>query len=315
MPRSPEETVSPPIAGAAPIRWKVVAAACACAALSACGGGGSGVQSVSSLPPPPPPPPPPSPPTNFDTSEFRRSDGPEFHRADAAWTEGATGDGEIIAVIDTGIDSDSPEFAGRIHPDSLDIAASRGIDPEDDHGTNVALVAGAGRDADGILGIAFDAQLLAIRADIPGSCGADTPQDASLTCLFTDAAIADGVDHAIATGATVINLSLGGGDASAQLRDAVGRAGAAGIVVVVAAGNGGNGSDPGIDPDQPDPFAASLLEAGGGNVIIVGSVDANGDFSSFSNRAGDLAGSYITARGERICCVHEGGEFFVDHIT
>ena len=204
---------------------------------------------MSSLPPsPPPPPPPPPPPVNFDTSEFRRSDGPEFHGADAAWRDGATGEGEIIAVIDTGIDSDSPEFDGRIHPDSIDIAGNRGIDPEDDHGTNVALVAAAARDENGVLGIAFEGQVLAIRADMPGSCGADTPQDASLSCLFSDAAIADGIDHAIASGATVINLSLGGDSATPQLLDAVARAANAGIVVVVAAGNGGSGSDPDIDP-------------------------------------------------------------------
>src|SRR3546814_2259365 len=45
------------------------------------------------------------------------------------------------------------------------------------------------------------------------------------------------------------------------------------ILIVVSAGNGGDGSEPGIDPNQPDPFASSLLAAGNGNVIIVGSID------------------------------------------
>ncbi|MFU7529518.1 S8 family peptidase [Qipengyuania sp. ASV99] len=251
---------------------------------------------------------------NFDTAEFRRSDGPEFHGADAAWREGTTGSGAIIAVVDTGIDSDSPEFAGRIHPLSQDLVGNRGVDPEDDHGTNVALVAAAGRDDTGVLGIAFDAQILALRADSLGSCGTDTPQDPTLGCRFSDSAIADGVDVAIAAGATVINLSLGGSNASAQLRSAIARAANAGIVVVVAAGNGGDGSEPGIDPDQPDPFAASILQAGSGNVIIVGSVDDDTGFSDFSNRAGNAAGSFISALGDRICCVYDNGELFVETV-
>jgi hypothetical protein len=217
-------------------------------------------------------------------------------------------------VVDTGIDSDSPEFTGRVHPQSQDVAGNRAIDPEDDHGTNVALVAAAARDDTGVLGIAFNAQLLALRADMPGSCGTDTPQDPSLGCQFNDSAIAAGIDVAIANGAAVVNLSLGGSAASTQLRDAVRRAANAGIVVVVSAGNGGDGSEPGIDPNQPDPFAASLVEAGNGNVIIVGSVDENGAISDFSNRAGSFAGSYITARGERICCVYDNGQLFVETI-
>lgn len=217
-------------------------------------------------------------------------------------------------MIDSGLDSDSPEFAGRIHPDSADVAGNRGIDPQDDHGTNVAAVAAAARDDTGILGIAFDAQVLAIRADMPNTCGMDTPQDASLGCLFADSDIATGIDLAIASGATVINLSLGGGGAAPGLRDALTRAADAGIVVVIAAGNAGDGSDPNIPPDQPDPFAADAVNAGNGNVIIVGSVDENSNFSGFSNRAGDFSASYLTALGERICCVYDDGALFVEQV-
>jgi hypothetical protein len=211
-------------------------------------------------------------------------------------------------VIDTGIDSDSPEFAGRLHPDSTDIVANRGVDGEDDHGTNVALIAAAARDNAGVVGIAFDSQVLAIRADDVGSCGADDPDSSDFDCLFDDRSIAAGIDLAVSSGATVVNISLGGGSASRIVRDAVGRAAAAGVVIVVSAGNGGDGSEPGIDPDQPDPFAASLLRAGNGNVIIVGSVDENGVISDFSNRAGTDGASYLLARGERVCCVYDDGE-------
>ena len=292
---------------------RLFGAAAACAALSACGGGASG-QGVSNLPPPPPAeptptPPPPPPPASFDSPEMRRSDGPGFHGAETAWLDGSTGAGEIIAIVDTGLDSDSPEFAGRVHPDSQDVTGmDRPLDPEDDHGTNVALVAAAARDDTGVLGIAFDAQVLALRADRPGSCGSDTPQDASLGCVFADSDIARGIDVAVASGAAVVNLSLGGSAASLELQNAISRAADAGVVIVAAAGNGG------LSPDEVDEFTQTIIAAGGDNVIIVGSVDDNGEMSDFSNRAGQFAGNYISARGERICCVYDDGDLFVETI-
>lgn len=147
---------------------------------------------------------------------------------------------------------------------------------------------------------------MALRADEPGSCATET--DVALDgCVFFDRDIATGVDRAVAAGAKVINLSLGGGSPTAALRTAVSRAAAAGVVIIVAAGNDGGSTDPAVDPNQPDPFASGLLGAGGANVIIVGSVDENGNFSDFSNRAGSGASSYLSARGEGICCIYENG--------
>ncbi len=178
----------------------------------------------------------------------------------------------------------------------------------DDHGTNVALVAAAARDNTGVVGIAFEASILALRGDSPGSCTADDDDGSLEGCAFFDRDIAEGVDQAVTSGATVINISLGGGGITNRLRNAITQAAAAGVVIVVSAGNDGDSTDPGIDPDQPDPFATSLLAAGGDNVIIVGSVDGNGAFSDFSNRAGNSAASFLTARGEAVCCVYKDGE-------
>ena len=291
--------------------------------LAACGGGGSN-GGVTSTPQPQPTPTPtpapaptptptptPTPSTNFQTEEFERSDGPDQHNAIAAWQTGATGEGVTIAVVDTGIDEDSPEFAGRIHPASRDVAGSRGIQQEDDHGTNVALVAAGGRNNSGVLGIAFDSDVLVLRADRPGTCASDTPEDTALNCSFLDRDIATAVNVAIDAGAKVINLSLGGGAPSGAMLDAVRRASAAGIVVVIASGNGGEGDVEDEDPNQPTRFASELRRAGGDNVIIVGSVNEGGTISSFTQRAGNEADWYLTARGERVCCVYENGQIFV----
>ena len=244
-------------------------------------------------------------PSQFNTAEFRRSDGPLEHNAASAWSQGRTGQGVTIAVIDTGVDEDSPEFAGRISPLSRDmVGANRPVSGSDDHGTNVAMVAAAARDDRGILGIAYGATIMALRSDGIGSCGADNPQDPETDCQFSDTTIAAGVDFASRNGARVINISLGGEGASTALTNAVTAAANRGTLIVVSAGNDGAA--------QPESFARLLDQAGSGGVIIVGSVDSDGAISSFSNRAGTQNTHYMTALGRRICCTYENGQLFVD---
>ncbi|MBF9151360.1 S8 family serine peptidase [Novosphingobium sp. 1Y9A] len=218
-----------------------------------------------------------------------------------AWQAGASGAGTTIAVVDSGINTANTEFAGRISSASRDVAGSRGlVNADDDHGTQVALTAAAARNNSGMMGIAWGATVQMLRADTPGSCsGTDG-------CSFSDENIAAGIDAAVAAGARVINLSLGGDPGNATLRAAVGRAASAGVVVIVSAGNEGQSTDPAIDPANPDPFAVSVLQAGSGNVIIVGSVNSSGAASDFSNKAGTSAASVLMAQGEEICCVYEG---------
>src|SRR5690606_35298064 len=300
--------------------------------VAACGGGGGGP--VVGTPPPAPAPvpaptptpaptpapapaPTPTPPAiagmpptapvsaAFNTAEFRRSDGPFEHNAATAWSLSRTGQGVTIAVVDSGIDEDSPEFVGRLSPLSRDMTgAGRPLSGTDDHGTHVSLVAAAARNNTGILGIAFDATVMALRSDTVGSCGGDHPQDPQTDCIFADSAIAAAIDYASANGARVINLSLGGEGASPSLRNAVTTAIGRGALIVVSAGNDGRMA--------PDSFASILDEAGNGGVIIVGSVDADGAMSDFSNRAGAQNTHYMAALGNRICCAYEDGQLYVD---
>src|SRR5690606_17520680 len=93
----------------------------------------------------PQPPPQGAVPQQFDTAEFRNSDGPDFHNAEAAWQLGYTGRGVTLAVIDDGMDLDTGEFDGRLHRDSQDVLENRSVEGEGYHGTHVALVAAAGR--------------------------------------------------------------------------------------------------------------------------------------------------------------------------
>lgn len=272
-------------------------AALAGALLSGCGGGGSGVVSTPTPVVTPTPTPVPSPiapvATNFDTAEYRRSNGAVAAQAIGAYQAGATGSGVIAAVIDSGVNAASSEFAGRISPASRDLVAARGVSDEDGHGTAVAGTLLAARDGVGIHGVAFGATLLALRADTVGSCALEAG------CSFNSTVIAQGFDAAAAARARVINVSLGGGSAPLLLRTAVARAAAAGAVTVLSAGNDGN--------PEVDPFASSLQAAAPGTVIVAGGLDDTRAIASYSNRAGAAAAYYLATLGTRVRSFDETG--------
>lgn len=267
--------------------------------LAACGGaGGSGPAPLSSAPAAvtPTPTPTPAPTINYDTAEYRRSTAPVQSGAITAWQAGATGSGVTIGFIDSGINANSAEFAGRIASASRDVSGqARGIQDVSGHGTAVAGVAAAGRNDSQILGVAFAATLAVFRAD-NGQC--------SDGCNYTDNAIAAGLDAAVGANARVVNISLGGSSATQGLRNAFGRAVNAGTVLVISAGNDGAA--------QPDPLpVAALNSTGSTNIIIAGSIDSNGTISDFSNRAGAAQSNFLVAVGEGVRSFDHTGQAFL----
>jgi hypothetical protein len=215
-----------------------------------------------------------------------------------------------VGVVDSGFSNSSPEFAGRFHPLSTDVTGNgRGFDDNDadDHGTNVAAIILAARNDQNTVGVAWEATLLGLRADRPGSCTDMTVEEDERGCRFSDTAIAAGIDRAVSAGARIVNLSLGGSAPSTVLRSAVARAAAAGIIIVVSAGNDGDSTEAGVDPNNPDPFAIGLLQAAPGAVLIVGASNETDTFGAFSNRAGSYSNDFITALGVRVCCDYENG--------
>jgi subtilisin family serine protease len=199
----------------------------------------------------------------------------------AAYSRGFTGAGIKVAIIDTGIDLESTDFTGRLDPDSADLVGAGTLDDASGHGTAVAQILAARRDGAGSHGVAFDATIIAYRAE-PACAGA---------CFLSLAAIADGVDRARQAGARVINLSVIGDTApSVAMRDAVDRATAAGIVVTICAGNEGQAN--------PQVWGAALANDASiarGLVVLVGTVNDSDTIQGFSNRAGTSADHFITA--------------------
>lgn len=114
-----------------------------------------------------------------------------------------------VAVIDTGVDTRHPELAGRLSS-QRDYAAGKGAadgSPER-HGTEVmGLIAAKVNNHQGIVGLAPDAVMLSYRA-----CWADaaSPGGGPAPSRCNSFTLAQALGAAIADGADVINLSLGG---------------------------------------------------------------------------------------------------------
>ena len=192
--------------------------------------------------------------------------------ADSRNFSGVTGSGAIIAVVDTGVDLDHPEFEGRI-TQGFDFVDNDNIaDDGEGHGTHVAGTIAGENDGKGITGVAPDASIMPIRVLDDEGYG------------YTSDIIA-GIRWAANNGADVINLSLGGGSFSQAMADAVAYASDMGSVVVMAAGN-----DAGRSPIYP----AAHAETHG---IAVGAVDQEKSLAGFSNRSGYTSLDYVTAPG------------------
>ncbi len=279
--------------------------------LAACGGGGSGAGQVSNEPvtspgsaPAQPAPSAENPAetsgpdeapivseptvgTGFDTAEYRFNYGLDALGAGSAYSLGFSGLGALIASIDTGVDVDHPDLVGAIDPRSTDINDARGtLDDERGHGTWVAGLLAAARNEVGMHGVAYDASLLAIRAeaedDACAICG-------STSGVYFTNALAEATRYATTNDADIISFSLSGGGGTAWT-EALEEATAAGKIVVLAAGNGR-----GEQPDTSALFALSP-EALGRAIIVGASTDADQPWSE-NNQAGDAASVYLLAPG------------------
>ncbi len=191
-----------------------------------------------------------------------------------------------VAVIDSGIDGTHPELRGRIRESKSFVAGPATVDTQG-HGTFVAgLIAAQTNDGLGMAGLAPPAELLIAKVVGPER---SIPVEAE----------AKAIRWAVARGARIINMSLGGPrdprdprrDTFSQLEaDAVAYAVSKGVLVVAAVGNADQ------SPAQPWPYAS--WPAALPHVIGVSALGRTGDSPAFSNR--DVQFNDIAAPGEDI---------------
>jgi len=154
-------------------------------------------------------------------------------RSPEAW-DITTGDNLTIAVIDTDVDLDHPDLAGKLWNDadeisdnSLDDDRNAYVDdsdgwhfvnadgqPQDDHrhGTHVAGMAAADtHNGQDVAGVSWEARIMPLNVlDVSGE--------------GNHADVARAIVYAADNGARILNLSLGGQDYSATLAKAAGYA-------------------------------------------------------------------------------------------
>lgn len=169
----------------------------------------------------------------------------------------------VVAVIDTGVDTNNTDLKGNLWTNTREIPGN-GIDDDgngyvddvngantisnngnilDDngHGTHVAGIIGAQNNNGGIVGVAYNVQIMPIKA-------------AQSSGVLTSSDIARAIYYAASNGADVINMSFGGYGQSTIEEDAL-QVAFGTSVLVAAAGNDGVHNDPRVlvngKPGQP----------------------------------------------------------------
>ena len=197
------------------------------------------------------------------------------------------GEGTIVAVIDTGVDFDHIDLKSNMWknvneiPDNgmdddgngyvddyygIDIVYGSGNGDDDHgHGTHVAGIIAAANNKEGIVGIAYNSKIMAVKAG-------------QASGYFLQSDIAKAIIYAWQNGADVINMSFGGTASSIAVQDAL-TAAYTDCILVASAGNDGmhNEPVPGLLPPKPNYPAAFKY------VLGVMSVNQSGVESGFTN--------------------------------
>jgi len=227
--------------------------------------------------------------------------------APEAWAAGYTGDGVVVAVIDTGVDVNHPDLmsqlwvnAGEIAGNGLDDDGNGYVDdlngwdfasgdnnPDDGngHGTHVAGTIAAAANGTGATGVAPDATIMPVR--VLGNNGSGSMSS-----------VASGIRYAVDMGADIINLSLGGSYSSVILA-AIQYAVANNVLVVAASGN-----EYASTPGYPARFSSSLS-----SVISVGAYSSSGAIASFSNDVGNSGAVQVDAPGVGVYSTYPDGRY------
>lgn len=227
-----------------------------------------------------------------------------------AWEMGATGQGMTIAIVDTGIDLKHPDLKGNIVPGYNSITGSEAAGANQDnngHGTQVAGIAAAERNDLGIVGVAYQAKIMPIKAI--GSKG-----------VGYDDAIAEGIIWAADHGAKIINLSLGTEDGSVSseiLSQAVSYADNKGCLLIAASGNYDPETEenPGVTYPASDPRVLAITAANKTGEVTSYSatgpeVDlaAPGDYIPTDSWSGGEGSGYTYSSGTSLAAPFVSGE-------
>jgi thermitase len=193
--------------------------------------------------------------------------------------------GATIAVVDTGIDLTHPDLFGRVDLDHCRqwLGTGVGLPGCQDtgfHGTHVTGIAAATTDnGEGIAGVAYDANIMALTGCIVVTCPV--------------AATAGAITYAADNGADVANYSFGGSAANQTLQRAVTHAHDQGVLQIAAAGNEGR--------DDSVLYPAKYPE-----VMAVSATNRRDTLAGFSSRGPEVD---VAAPGDAILSTFPGAQY------
>ncbi len=189
--------------------------------------------------------------------------------ATEAWDITTGSPSEVIAVLDTGIDCDHPDLAGKCVEETNFGPSEYGTTDILGHGTHVAGIAAAITNNDhGVAGVGWSSSLASLKV-----CYEYQDPLYGVVGLCDSAASAQAMIHAADMGYAVVNMSYAGPSGSAAEADAARYASANGVVLVAAAAN--------------DYAPTRMYPAAFDEVIAVAATDWHDNLASFSNFGSD----------------------------
>ena len=161
--------------------------------------------------------------------------------------ETSQGQGVLVAVIDSGVNSSHPALAGAVVDEYTSIDAK--ATPDTAHGTAVASIIAA---RNGMTSVAPQAQIISVTA-----FARDKKFGRTLANTFD---LLKGIDYAVSKNAKILNLSFAG-PRDPLMQNTLAAAGRKGIVVVAAAGNKGPKAPPAYPGAYRNVIAATATDA------------------------------------------------------
>ncbi|WP_336249079.1 S8 family peptidase [Stomatohabitans albus] len=209
----------------------------------------------------------------------------DYVKAEDAWKI-SQGEGVTVAVLDSGVYAEHPDFEGRVVRGYVAPGSTPG--DQDGHGTHVAGIIAAGTNN---------------KIDIAGLAPKVTIWDGKITAdnaHGTSTMMASGIVAAVNANVDIINISMTAKTEMPLVESAIKAANDRGIPVVVSAGNDAASGSPKRWPAAYD------------DCFTVGAIKEDGNWASFSNTNDYID---VTAPGYYIAGLNHQGGFMYMHGT
>ncbi len=200
--------------------------------------------------------------------------------AEQAWGS-STGADVKVAVVDTGIDLDHPDLVDNVRGGFNAINPRKQPDDDNGHGTHVAGIIAAANNGFGVVGVAPEASLYAVK--VLGASGSGYLSD-----------IIEGLGWCADNGIQAVNMSLGTSADVDSFHQAIATVAQKGVILVASAGNSGPGFDTVSYPAKYD------------EVIAVAATDQNNVAAYFSSTGPAVE---LAAPGVNIYSTVKGGGY------